>query len=107
MSPPRRLNYSYEDYLRALEVSQIKLEYCGQIYAMAGGTPTHAQLGARMIRLLGEALTSTCEVYTSDLKFASKRPTCRRSPMRPSCAENEKCLWWTRKPSPVLASWSK
>lgn len=69
MSTARRLNYSYEDYLRALEVSQIKLEYCdGQIYAMAGRTPTHAQLGARMIRLLGEALASTCEVYTSDLK---------------------------------------
>jgi Uma2 family endonuclease len=69
MSTARRLNYSYEDYLRALEASHIKLEYCdGQLYAMAGGTPTHAQLGARIIRLLGAALASTCEVYTSDLK---------------------------------------
>ncbi len=69
MSTARRLNYSYDDYLRALEVSTIKLEFCdGQIYAMAGGTPTHAQLGARMIRLLGACLPAGCEVYSSDLK---------------------------------------
>jgi Uma2 family endonuclease len=71
MSRARRLNYSYDDYLRALEASHIKLEFCnGQIYAMAGGTPTHAQLGARVIRWLGAGLgTGPCEVYSSDLKI--------------------------------------
>ncbi|MBL4634465.1 MAG: Uma2 family endonuclease [Kofleriaceae bacterium] len=66
----RRLHHSYEDYLNALEVSQIKLEYCdGEIYAMAGGTPTHADLAASMIRILGNALLGRCRVSSSDLKI--------------------------------------
>jgi hypothetical protein len=39
----RRLHYSYAEYLAALEISGVKLEYCeGEIYAMAGVTPAHA-----------------------------------------------------------------
>ena len=69
MSTARRVHHSYEDYLRALEVSTIKLEYCdGEIYAMAGGTPTHADLAASMTRLLGNALHGRCRVSSSDLK---------------------------------------
>lgn len=41
MNPAPKLRYSYEDYLRSLERSELKLEYCaGVIYAMAGGTPS-------------------------------------------------------------------
>ncbi len=69
MSTARRLHHTYADYLRALEVSTIKLEYCeGEIYAMAGGTPAHADLAAAMTRLLGNALLGTCRVSSSDLK---------------------------------------
>ena len=69
MSFARRLHYSYADYLRALADSEIKLEYCdGVIYAMAGGTPLHAELSANAIRLLGHALLGRCKVFTSDLK---------------------------------------
>lgn len=65
----RRLHFSYEDYLQALRVSELKLEYCdGVIYAMAGGTIAHAQLSARMIRFLGNAVQAPCEVFSSDLK---------------------------------------
>ncbi len=65
----RRLHYSYAEYLRALEVSGVKLEYCeGEIYAMAGGTPAHADLAASMIRLLGNLLLDRCRVSSSDLK---------------------------------------
>lgn len=65
----RRLHYSYEDYLRLLEVSNVKLEYCdGEIYAMAGGTPAHADLAASITRLLGNALRGRCRVSSSDLK---------------------------------------
>jgi hypothetical protein len=36
----RRLHHNYDDYLCALEVSGVKLEYCeGEIYAMAGEHP--------------------------------------------------------------------
>jgi Uma2 family endonuclease len=65
----RRLHHSYEDYLAALEVSGVKLEYCdGEIYAMAGGTPVHADLAASITRLLGNALLGRCRVSSSDLK---------------------------------------
>lgn len=69
MTTARRLHHSYADYLRALEHSDVKLEYCdGEIYAMAGGTPAHAALGAAVIGELRAALQGRCSVYSSDLK---------------------------------------
>jgi Uma2 family endonuclease len=66
----RRLHHGYEDYLAALEMSEVKLEYLdGEIYAMAGGTPAHAYLAAAAIRLLSNALLGRCRVSTSDLKI--------------------------------------
>lgn len=63
------MHYSYDEYLRALEMSDVKLEYCeGEIYAMAGGTPVHADLAAAAIRVLGTALLGRCRVSSSDLK---------------------------------------
>lgn len=69
VSTSRRVHHQYEDYVRVLELSPIKLEYCeGEIYAMAGGTPAHADLAASMMRLLGNALLGRCRVSSSDLK---------------------------------------
>jgi hypothetical protein len=69
MTTARRLHYSYEEYLAALEVSGVKLEYCdGEIYAIAGGTPAHADLAASITRLLGNAVLGRCRVSSSDLK---------------------------------------
>src|SRR5690606_17368812 len=69
VSTARRLHYSYEEYLRALEVSELRLEYQeGTIYAMAGGTPAHAQLSAAMIGLLFSRLPRSCKTATSDMK---------------------------------------
>ena len=49
MSTARRLHFSYQDYLSALEVSEFKLEYCeGVIYAMAGGTLEHIRLASNL-----------------------------------------------------------
>jgi Uma2 family endonuclease len=65
----KRLHYSYQQYLRLLADSDLKLEYCdGVIYAMAGGTVAHAALGAIAISLLRQALGAQCAVYSSDLK---------------------------------------
>ena len=65
----RRVHHSYEEYLAALEVSGVKLEYCdGEIYAMAGGTPAHADLAASITRILGNVLLGRCRVSSSDLK---------------------------------------
>lgn len=69
MTTARRVHHSYREYLELLEISSVKLEYCdGEIYAMAGGTPTHADLGASATRLLGNALLGRCRVSSSDLK---------------------------------------
>lgn len=69
MTTGRRVHYDYQDYLGALELSDIKLEYCdGEIYAMAGGTPTHAALSAAASALLRTALIGRCLPYSSDLK---------------------------------------
>jgi Uma2 family endonuclease len=69
VSTARRLHHSYDDYLRALELSAVKLEYCdGEIYAMAGRTPAHADLAAAIMRLLGNELLGLCRVSSSDLK---------------------------------------
>ena len=69
MHTARRLHYRYEEYLAALEISGVKLEYCdGEIYAMAGGTPAHADLAASVTRILGNALLGRCRVSSSDLK---------------------------------------
>ncbi len=69
MTTARRLHYTYAEYLELLERSGVKLEYCdGEIYAMAGSTPAHADLAATAIRLLGNQLLGTCRVSSSDLK---------------------------------------
>lgn len=69
VSTARRLHYSYEDYVRALEMSDLRLEFQdGVIYAMAGGTRAHVQLSAAMIGLLYARLPKTCKVATSDMK---------------------------------------
>lgn len=69
MPTARRVHYSYEEYLHALEMSEVKLEYCdGVIYAMAGGTPTHAALTSAINALLRNALLGKCTTYSSDLK---------------------------------------
>ena len=66
----RRLHYTHEDYLITLAMSQVKLEYCdGDIFAMAGGTPAHAELAASMIRILGNAVQGRCRVASSALKI--------------------------------------
>ncbi len=70
MSTAKRLHYDYAEYLHSLEMSELKLEYCdGVIYAMAGGTPAHAQLSAAVIVALHGVLPSTCRISTSDMKI--------------------------------------
>lgn len=69
MSVERQLRYSYEDYLRVLEDSEVKLEYsAGLIYAMAGGTLAHAQLTANATVTLKRAAGRKCTVFSSDAR---------------------------------------
>lgn len=69
MSHAQRLHYAYDEYLQLLEQSSFKLEYCdGVIYAIAGGTVAHAELGAAVIRRLGAGLGPGYRIFASDLK---------------------------------------
>ena len=70
MTTARRLHWTYADYVRADRMADVKLEYCdGEIFAMAGGTPAHAALSARLIGTLLSALgRGPCMVFSSDLK---------------------------------------
>lgn len=69
MSSAKRLHYDYADYLRSLEMGELKLEYCdGVIYALAAGSPAHAQLSAAVIVALHRVLPKSCRLSTSDMK---------------------------------------
>lgn len=70
MTEPARRRFSFREYLRLEEYSNVRHEFLdGVIYAMAGGTPAHAALAARLIQRLGAQLVGApCEVFTSDLR---------------------------------------
>ncbi|MEO1452171.1 MAG: Uma2 family endonuclease, partial [Bacteroidota bacterium] len=65
-------NTSYDTYLSIEADSTDKYEfYQGSVYAMAGGTPAHSQIGSNLNWALTNALIAAdkpCRVYNSDLK---------------------------------------
>lgn len=66
---PRDVHYSYAEYVRLEDESQIRHEYiAGEIYAMAGGTLDHGSLAATVIELLGRQLPRGCRTFTSDVR---------------------------------------
>lgn len=69
MSEPALRRISFEDYAAAELDGPQKHEWLdGQVTAMAGGTPLHAQLAAQVTHLLRQALRGgPCRVYSSDL----------------------------------------
>ena len=63
------VHYTYAEYLALERSSNVKHEYlAGQIYAMAGGTPTHAALAAAMVGLIFGQLGDGCRAFSSDLR---------------------------------------
>lgn len=64
------VRYAYDEYVRLADESNVKLEWFhGQIYAMSGGTPTHAALQAQVIAsLVAQLRRGPCRVYTSELR---------------------------------------
>ena len=69
MTTARRLHYTYAQYLEALAISELKLEfYDGDIFAMAGGTPEHGMLAAGLTALIGQQLPPSCRAMSSDVK---------------------------------------
>lgn len=70
MSQAARQRFGFDEYLRLEEDSNVKHEFLnGEVWAMAGGSPGHAAIGANVISLLRSALEGRpCQVFTSDLR---------------------------------------
>jgi Uma2 family endonuclease len=69
MQPAKVHTYEYGDYLRLEGDSATRHEFVdGEIYAMAGGTPEHAALGATVTALIRSQLPAGCRTYSSDLR---------------------------------------
>jgi Uma2 family endonuclease len=72
-TPQNRLNLEYtpDEYLAFERASDAKHEYLdGQIYAMAGASPTHNQICFNAIVAVGsQIINSSCIGYTSDQKI--------------------------------------
>ncbi len=69
--PAHKLSTTFAEYVRLEQTSEVKHEFLnGEIFAMSGGTPEHADLAASVIRELGNQLRGRpCRVYTSDLRI--------------------------------------
>ena len=63
--------YTYAQYLAHEEASNVKHEYLeGEIYAMAGGSPEHAELSVAVASSLRAQLEGKpCRVFSSDLRI--------------------------------------
>jgi Uma2 family endonuclease len=70
MNEPAVARMSYGEYLAAEATSTVRHEYLrGEIYAMAGGTPSHALLAMAIGSDLRVALAGRpCGVFSSDLR---------------------------------------
>src|SRR5438128_1599651 len=72
MARPMALHrYQFADYLRVEADSNVKHEFLGgEIYAMPGGTPRHAELATSVSALLFAQLRpGPCRLFSSDLRI--------------------------------------
>jgi Uma2 family endonuclease len=62
--------YTYRDYLALEQAANVRHEFLdGEIYAMAGGTPSHAAICANVTAALTIQLRGRgCQAYSSDLR---------------------------------------
>jgi Uma2 family endonuclease len=70
MSAQLKPTMSYAEYLALERRSQEKHDYLrGEVWAMSGGTPRHAQIASNIIAALKNAIRGKpCGVYSSDLR---------------------------------------
>lgn len=71
MAAPAARRSSYSEYLAAEARSEVKHEFHdGTVVAMAGGSPEHSLLCARVLLVLGNALEGrTCRPFESNLRL--------------------------------------
>lgn len=67
--PHARHHYTYEEYLAYERDSELKHEFeAGEIFAMAGGSPRHSALAARISAALETPRPSGCTSFQSDMR---------------------------------------
>lgn len=71
MSQLARQRFSFDDYVELEADATTRHEFLdGHVWAMAGGSPTHAAIIATMTGMLGTAVHGTrCRVFSSDLRI--------------------------------------
>ena len=69
-APATHKRLTYREYLALERAGEERHEFFdGEIFAMAGGSPTHSALAARVIAQLVQQLRGgPCQVFTSDLR---------------------------------------
>jgi len=70
VSSARHHHYTYQEYLAFERSANVRHEFFdGEIYAMAGGTPTHAATCVNVSSLLRDQLRGRgCQTHSSDLR---------------------------------------
>src|SRR5438552_3589202 len=73
MRAPAHHRYTWKQYLSIDADSEMKLEFLdGEIFAMSGGSPEHAALGAAVSsELVGQLRGGPCRAFSPDLKIRS------------------------------------
>ncbi len=71
VSGAKHHRYTYQEYLAFERSANVRHEFFdGEIYAMAGGTPTHAAICANVISIFNFQLRGKgCQAFTSDLRI--------------------------------------
>ena len=89
--------FTLEEYLDQERAAEYKSEFhAGAIYAMAGGTETHARLSAQITALLWLKLQGRCRVYGSELNvYLEKQDQCVYADAMVVCGEPQ--FWGKRK----------
>lgn len=66
----RTQTYTVAEYLAMEEVAEYRSEYFeGEIFAMAGGSPSHDRIASDCDRFIGDAIQGKgCETFTSNMK---------------------------------------
>ena len=67
--------FSFEEYLRLEEENSARHEFLeGQVWAMSGGSPDHAAIGAKVLALITVQLgDKKCRAFSSDLRIRVRR----------------------------------
>lgn len=68
---PKASYLSHEDYFALEQAEDQRYEYCaGEVYAMAGGSESHALIGSNVLVGISNALRGKpCRVYGADMKL--------------------------------------